>query len=143
MSAAEYYMAAQGAPSKEERLNTQARDIAQGVLLFQAQLRGFLVRNRLSGHVWGSDSVKKHKFDDIHGFPNEIVYENRVTNTGQISNCVTEKDMKNIKSHSIYPHVVFQGSSVEIKSVHPRTQRPESEESLTDIISEFGNHYVG
>ena len=54
MAAAEYYMRA---PNEEENLNIQAQNIAQGTLLFQAQLRGFLFRNRLRGHIWRSDSI--------------------------------------------------------------------------------------
>lgn len=118
--------------NEEETLNIQARDIAQRTLLFQAQLRGFLVRNRLRGHVWRLDSGRKNDIEDIYRFSDAVLYEKGDTKTNRISNYNTEKDIHDISKNSVYPLIPSQGgSSGEAKSIDLQTQRPEPVDSLT------------
>jgi hypothetical protein len=139
MAAVDYYMAE---PGEEERLNIQARDIAQRTLLFQAQLRGFLVRNRMCGQVGCSDSEKKRGFGDIYGFSKEVVHEKRNNNTDQISNYNTEKDKHDVSKNSVYSlNLCQEGTSEEVKSIELRTQRLEPIDSST-IHCESGYHYI-
>lgn len=84
MAAADYYKAVQ-APSSmrtdEENLEIQAQDIERKTLLFQARLRGFLVRHRVSrhhkidvaiennGHL---SSINRSSYRDTHSITSEM-----------------------------------------------------------------------
>ena len=123
MAAAEYYMEV---ANEEERLNTQAQHVAQRTLLFQAQSRGFLIRNRLRGVFRRWDSVKKHDF------PNEVFYERRDTKTEQISIHKTTNYEHDIPKYSLYPLISREDL---------QTQRPEPVETLTNH-RKSSNHYT-
>lgn len=141
MAAADYYLRVPR-PKEEERLNIQARFIAQRTLLFQAQLRGFLVRKRMYEHIWRSDSVKKHGSGDIYCISNEVSHKKRNAQTGQISNCNIEKGVRDIPPNRIYPLISCQGgTSGEAISKDLRTERPEPIDSLTNHC-ESGNHNI-
>ena len=67
MAAADYYKTPVTMRTYEEKLEIQAQDIDQKTLLFQAQLRGFLLRHRVSHRC---------KDDVAIGDINNILYEN-------------------------------------------------------------------
>lgn len=139
MAAAEYYI---GAPDEEETLNVQSRDIAQRTLLFQAQSRGFLVRNRFYGCVWHSNSAKIHNYENIHDFPNKVVSEKVDTNTDQINSYNIRKNIPNSQKNRLYPLIPCQEETFgEAKGIEGRAQCPEQVESLNDH-RESGNDYV-
>lgn len=128
MAAAEYYMER---PNEEETLNIQARNIAQRILLLQAQLRGFLFRKNLH---------KKPDFGTVQGFPNEVVHDQRGTKLKKVSIDKMKSCVHDVSKYSLYPLIsCLGGISEEANSIDLKTQCPEPAEILTNH-RESGNY---
>ena len=108
MAAADYYKAPVTMRTYEEKLEIQAQDIDQKTLLFQALLRGFLLRHRVShyckddvaienrGHL---TSVNTRSHLDTRATTSDMVNERRASNTNKI----LYKNAKNAQYGDEYP----------------------------------------
>ncbi len=108
MAAADYYKASVTMRTDEEELEIQAQDIDQKTLLFQAQLRGFLLRHRVSlrckddvaienkGHL---TSINTRSPLDTRSTISDMVNERRTSDTNKILN----KNAKNAQYGDEYP----------------------------------------
>ena len=95
MAAADYYKASVTIRTDEEKLEIQAQDIDQKTLLFQAQLRGFLLRHRISHHRKDDvaienqghlTSINTRSPLDTRSTIDDVVNERRTSNTNKILN---------------------------------------------------------
>ena len=111
MAAADYYEAPVTKRTDEEKLEIQAQDIDQKTLLFQAQLRGFLLRHRVSHHCKDDVAIenKGHLTSintrsplDTRSTINDVVNERRTSNTNKILN-KNAKNVMNTQYRDKYP----------------------------------------
>lgn len=138
MAAADYYKAVR-APSSmrtyEEKLEIQAQDIEQKTLLFQARLRGFLIRHRVSRHhkvdvaienTGHLASMKRGSYRDTHSITSEMD-ERWNSNTNKIiaendehGDKYTQRD--NIHAHDLWHQITL--GKAESLDLQARYQQP-------------------
>lgn len=134
MAAADYYKAVQ-APSSmrtdEEELEIQAQDIEQKTLLFQARLRGFLIRHRVSRHykvdvaienTGHLASMKRSSYRDTHSSTSEMD-ERRNSNTNKIIAENDEHGDKYTQRDNIHAHDLWH-QKAESLDLQARYQQP-------------------